>query len=238
MIRSCLSNQLARRLARNESLASIESGAAERTGSWTRRQAARLGRRQFVMRSAVALSALLLSLGVGAFSATSASASVITSLSGVAHPGYVARATSVTGARWEYRDFWTGAVTVDRHLDVSTGVIYQGLNPAAAMRSQVTLQRWNGSSWVTYQRRAAYNGTTGGFLNSRAWFFSNEHFGKIPAGYYRAYTWYWFLNSSGQVIGTMTEKPEMRDFAQLLDGGPDAVICNTAAGTPGCIYVP
>ena len=146
------------------------------------RQAGGLGRRRLMTRSAVAFAAVSLSLGVSAFSATAANAatltvhgSVITGLSGVAHPSLVARDTFVQGVRWEHRDIW-GAFGLDRHLAVSTGVIYSAYpyNRAAAMRSQVTVQRWNGSAWVTYERRMAYNGTVGDFYDgrsTRAWFF-------------------------------------------------------------------
>lgn len=212
-------------------------------------RAGRLGRRQFLMRSAAALSALSLSLGVGAVFAPSADAavttvggSVITSMSGVAQwpagPGYVARDTQPTAYRYEQVDFWTRAVTVDRHLDVMQGVIWAGNNKAAFMRSQITLERWNGSSWVYYLRDAARYGTINDFQHSTAWFFPDRSFINIERGFYRVYTWYWFLNSTGQLIGSMTEQPAQWDYGIASDGAPDPTSCNKPAGIPGCIYMP
>jgi hypothetical protein len=173
---------------------------------------------------------------------TTVGGSVITSMSGVAQwpagPGYVARDTQPTAYRYEYRDFWTNAITVDRHLDVSPGVIYAGNNKAVAMRSQVTLERWNGSSWAFQVRGAKYNGTIGDFNHSTAWFFPNQRFVNISAGHYRIYTWYWFVNSSGQEIGSMTEQPAQWDYGIVSDGAPDPTSCNKPAGIPGCIYMP
>lgn len=205
--------------------------------------------RRIVKRSALVVSVLLVTLAVGVALAPSANAaattvggSVITSMSGVAQwpagPGLVARDTQPTAYRFEYRDFWTGAVTVDRHLDITQGVIWAGNNKAAKMRSRITLQRWNGSSWVNYVTDVAHNGSIYDFQHSTAWVFPDRAFINIARGYYRVYTSYWFLNSSGQVIGSMNEQPAQWDYGIVSDGSPDPTSCNKPAGMAGCIYMP
>jgi hypothetical protein len=193
-------------------------------------------------RVVVLLTVLLMILGGGLISAAPAGAAVTATVNGslivyydgVAHPGLVARDSSVYGEMRDFTDIW-GTRSITRTLSPRLGVIYSApgaLNPATAMWAQMTLERWNGSSWVYSYRWPAAKGYMGFFNNAYgAWFFNDPYAVNVSPGSYRIYVYYWFLDKAGNTIGKMTEQPDRGDYVGL----------NVTTGTwggVGYLYIP